>query len=180
MNFTEVTLSYPCILYKAEVSHFTARKSTAIEWVILEAITKCEKLPNYSGISIANFFEQLFTISDADLLIRPVLISLQDIGAIIISGIDDETELNTVTMNNLRLTPTGREMQVQGLLPGVSSEDTFSIYYDLVEKILKLKDETNLYKEEATGIRIIDIDNPNDSNWPEGATRELKSKIQND
>ena len=92
MNFTEVTLSYPCILYKAEVSHFTSRKSTAIEWVILEAITKCEKLQNYSGISIANFFEQLFTISDADLLIRPVLISLQDIGAIIISEIDDETD----------------------------------------------------------------------------------------
>ena len=180
MNFTEVILSYPCIRYKAEVSHFTSRKSTAIEWVILEAINKCENLPNYSGISIANFFEKLFTISDADLLIRPVLISLQDIGAISISGIDDETELNTVTMNNLRLTLTGREMQAQGLLPGVSSEETFSIYYELVEKILKLKDETNLYKEEATGIRIIDIDNPNDSNFPEGAIRELFSKIQND
>ena len=143
MNFTEVTLSYPCILYKAEVSHFSSRKSTAIEWVILEAITKCEKLQNYSGISIASFFEQLFTISDADLLIRPVLISLQDIGAIIISGIDDETELNTVAMNNLRLTPTGREMQAQGLLPGVSSEETFSIYYELVEKNLKVKGWNN-------------------------------------
>lgn len=179
MNFTEVTLSYPCILYKAEVSHFTSRKSTAIEWVILEAITRCEKLQNYSGISIASFFEQLFTISDADLLIRPVLISLQDIGAIIISGIDDETELNTVAMNNLRLTPTGREMQAQGLLPGVSSEETFSFYYELVEKILKLKNETTLYKEEATGIPIIDIDNPDNSDFPEGAIREFFSKIQN-
>lgn len=55
MNFTEVTLSYPCILYKAKVSHFTSRKSTAIEWVILEAITRCEKLSNYSEFSIANF-----------------------------------------------------------------------------------------------------------------------------
>lgn len=180
MNFTEVTLSYPCILYKAEVSHFTSRKSTAIEWVILEAITKCEKLQNYSEFSIANFFEQFFTISDADLLIRPVLISLQDIGAIIISGIDDETELNTVAMSNLRLTPTGREMQAQGLLPGVSSEETFSFYYELVEKILKLKDETTLYKGEATGIPIIDIDNPDNSDFPEGAIREFFSKIQND
>ena len=179
MNFTEVTLSYPCILYKAEVSHFTSRKSTAIEWVILEAITKCEKLQNYSEFSIANFFEQFFTISDADLLIRPVLISLQDIGAIIISGIDDETELNTVAMSNLRLTPTGREMQAQGLLPGVSSEETFSFYYELVEKILKLKDETTLYKGEATGIPIIDIDNPDNSDFPEGAIREFFSKIQN-
>ena len=104
MIFTEVTLSYPYVQYKVEVSHFTARKSTAIEWIILEAINKCEQLTNYAGISIALFFEQIFTISDADLLIRPVLISLQDIGAITISAIDDETELDTVTMSNLKLT----------------------------------------------------------------------------
>ena len=62
MIFTEVTLSYPCVQHKVEVSHFTARKSTAIEWVILEAIRKCEKLTNYNGISIGAFFEQIFTI----------------------------------------------------------------------------------------------------------------------
>ena len=175
MNFTEIILSYPCIKYRAEVSHFTSRKSTAIEWVILEAINKCEKLPDYSGNSIANFFEKLFTISDADLLIRPVLISLQDIGAIIISGIDDETELNTVAMNNLRLTPTGREMQSLGLLPGVSSQEIFSIYYDLVEGVLK--EEINLYKKKSTGISI--INNPNEYKFPEGTIREWFSKIQN-
>lgn len=175
MNFTEIILSYPYIKYRAEVSHFTSRKSTAIEWVILEAINKCEKLPEYSGISIANFFEQLFTISDADLLIRPVLISLQDIGAIIIYGIDDDTELNTVAMSNLRLTPTGREMQSQGLLPGVSSQEIFSIYYDLVEGVLK--EETNLYKTKSTGTPI--IDNINEYKFPEGTIREWFSKIQN-
>ncbi len=175
MNFTEIILSYPCIKYRAEVSHFTSRKSTAIEWVILEAINKCEKLPDYSGISIANFFEKLFTISDADLLIRPVLISLQDIGAIIISGIDDDTELNTVAMSNLRLTPTGRKMQSLGLLPGVSSQEIFSIYYDLVEGVLK--EEINLYKKKSTGISI--IDNPNEYKFPEGTIREWFSKIQN-
>ena len=175
MNFTEIILSYPYIKYRAEVSHFTSRKSTAIEWVILEAINKCEKLPEYSGISIANFFEQLFTISDADLLIRPVLISLQDIGAIIIYGIDDDTELNTVAMSNLRLTPTGREMQSQGLLPGVSSQEIFSIYYDLVEGVLK--EEINLYKTKSTGTPI--IDNLNEYKFPEGTIREWFSKIQN-
>ena len=175
MNFTEIILSYPCIKYRAEVSHFTSRKSTAIEWVILEAINKCEKLPDYSGISIANFFEKLFTISDADLLIRPVLISLQDIGAIIISGIDDDTELNTVAMSNLRLTPTGRKIQSLGLLPGVSSQEIFSIYYDLVEGVLK--EEINLYKKKSTGISI--IDNPNEYKFPEGTIREWFSKIQN-
>lgn len=178
MIFTEVTLSYPCVQHKVEVSHFTARKSTAIEWVILEAISKCEKLSNYSGISIGAFFKQIFTISDADLLIRPVLISLQDMGAITILGIDDETELNTVTMSNLKLTNTGRDMQAQGLLPGTTSEETISIYYDIVSEALK--DEANLYKEESTGIRVVDIDDAENTDFPEGAIREWLFSIQND
>ncbi|MCI8529558.1 MAG: ATPase [Lachnospiraceae bacterium] len=178
MIFTEVTLSYPCVQHKVEVSHFTARKSTAIEWVILEAIHKCKKLSYYAEITIASFFEQIFTISDADLLIRPVLISLQDIGAITISGIDDETELDTVVMSNLKLTKTGREMQIQGLLPGTSSEETFSIYYDVAAKALK--DEAGLYKEESSGIRVIDIDDADDLEFPEGAIREWLFAIQND
>lgn len=178
MIFKEITLSYPYVQYKVEVSHFTARKSTAIEWVVLEAINKCEKLSNYGGISIASFFEQIFTISDADLLIRPVLFLLQDMGAITIWGIDDETELNTVPMSNLKLTKIGREMQVQGLLPGVSSEETFSIYYDVVSTILK--DGENIYKKEPTGIRIVDIDNADNLTFPEEKIREWLLKIQND
>ena len=178
MIFTEVTLSYPCVQHRVEVSHFTARKSTAIEWVILEAISKCEKLPKYAGISIGTIFEQIFTISDADLLIRPVLISLQDMGAITIGGIDDETELNSVAINNLKLTNTGRDMQVQGLLPGTTSEETFLIYYDIVSKVLK--DEANLYKEASTGIRVVDIDDEEYTDFPEGAIRMWLSSIQND
>lgn len=177
MIFTEVTLSYPCVQHKVEVSHFTARKSTAIEWVILEAISKCEKLSNYTGISIGAFFEQIFTISDADLLIRPVLISLQDMGAITILGIDDETELGTVAMSNLKLTNTGRDMQAQGLLPGTTSEETFSIYYDIVSK--SLKNEANLYKKESTGIRVVGVDDAEDADFPEGAIREWLFSIQN-
>lgn len=57
MIFTKVTLSYPCVKHNVEVSHFTARKSTAIEWVILEAIHKCEKLTDYSLVSIALFLK---------------------------------------------------------------------------------------------------------------------------
>lgn len=178
MIFTEVTLSYPCVQHKVEVSHFTARKSTAIEWVILEAISKCEKLPNYTGVSISIFFEQIFAISDADLLIKPVLISLQDMGAITISGIDDETELNTVAMSNLKLTNTGRDMQTQGLLPGMTSEETLSIYYDIVSETLK--NEANLYKKEATGIRVVDVDNAEDTMFPEGAIRDWLFSVQNE
>ena len=77
------------------------------------------------------------SIQTHDLLIRPVLISLQDMGAITIYGIDNETELKTVAMRNLKLTNTGRSMQAQGLLPGTTTEETFSIYYDIVAGSLK-------------------------------------------
>ena len=113
MIISEVIMSYPCIKYEVEVSHFTERKSTAIEWVILEAINRCNVLTQYEGVSISDFFKSIFTISDADLLIRPCLLALHDMGAINISGIDNETELSTVPMRNLQLTKIGKELQMQ-------------------------------------------------------------------
>jgi len=178
MNFTEVTLSYPCVQNKIEVSHFTARKSTAIEWIILEAISKCQKLTDYESLSIGKFFEWIFTISDADSLVRPVLLSLHDMGAIIINGIDDETKLDTVEMSNLKLTEVGQEMQLKGLLPGVAAEDVISIYYDVISK--SLKENASFYKEESTGIHVVDLDQSKDAEIPEGVIREWLFAIQND
>lgn len=176
MIISEVTLSYPCIQHKVEVSHFTARKSTAIEWVILEAINKCETLTQYEGISIAAFFEQIFTIADADQLIRPCLIDLQDMGAIRMSRIDDETELSTVPMRRLKLTDTGREMQRQGLLPGVTAEDTFTIYYDLVSR--SLREEANIYKDVPTGIKAMDMEQEEMREFPASEVREWLLSMQ--
>lgn len=176
MIFSEVTLSYPCVRHKVEVSHFTARKSTAIEWVVLESINKCEALSNYAGISIAAFFKEIFTISDADLLIRPCLISLQDMGAITFDDIDDETELDKVPMNNLKLTKKGKEMQIQGLLPGSTAEDAFYIYYDIVATALR--EDSSLYKEDSTGIRVIDADDAEKTEFPIAAIREWLTTVQ--
>lgn len=176
MIISEVILSYPCIRHKVEVSHFTARKSTAIEWVILEAINSCDALTQYAGIPISVFFEQIFTISDADLLIRPCLLDLHDMGAISIPGIDNETELSTVPMGNLKLTKTGKEMQMQGLLPGTTAEDTFTIYYDLISRTLR--EDSLLYKENATGIKVMDTDEIESTEFPSSAIREWLSSIQ--
>ena len=176
MIISDVTLSYPYIQHRVEISHFTARKSTAIEWVILESINKCESLRQYESIGIGTFFEQIFTISDADQLIRPCLISLQDMGAIMIYGIDDETELKNVPMSNLKLTKTGKEMQVQGLLPGTTAEDTFTIYYDLISETLR--DDANIYKEVPTGIKVMDIEDASDVEFPYSEIREWILSIQ--
>lgn len=176
MIIFEGILSYPCIRYKVKVSHFTARKSTAIEWVILEAINRCGVLTQYTDEPISSFFEQIFAISDADLLIRPCLLNLYDMGAISIRNIDNETELSTVPMGNLKLTKIGREMQQQGLLPGISTEDIFTIYYDLISK--KLRADALLYKKNATGIEVIDTDEVENTEFPASAIREWLGSIQ--
>lgn len=172
MIISEMNVSYPCIKYKIQVSHFTARKSTAIEWIILEAIRKAKELEHYASVPVATLFSEIFTISDADLLIRPCLFSLQDMGAIIADGMNDETELSNVSMRNLRLTPTGEKMQKDGLLPGTTSEDTFIMYYDLANNSL-LEAVGNNYKSEFTGIKTHDLENIDSVDFPYAMIQRL-------
>lgn len=178
MVISEITLSYPCVKYNVEVSHFTARKSTAIEWVILEAISKVESLPDYAGVPIASFFEHVFTINDADLLLRPCIMSLHDMGAISMTGIDDETELSTVPMRNLSLTPSGKEMQQQGLLPGVTAEDTFQIYYDVA--LDALIQGASIYKDEYTGLQVLGVSDVEEITFPMSTVKEWINERQKD
>ena len=172
MIISKINVSYPCIKYEVRVSHFTSRKSTAIEWVILESIRKVSIMNKYSEVPISMLFKEIFGISDADLLIRPCLLSLQDMGAIIANGIDDETELNYVMMRNLSLTPTGEKMQRDGLLPGATSEDNFVIYYDIVENLFMDNIENN-YKVESTGISTYDYEDLHNIDFPNVKIRTL-------
>ena len=59
MKLSEVILSYPFVRYDVDVTHFTARYSTAIEWLILETI---QKISNLSGISVNDHRRLLFFI----------------------------------------------------------------------------------------------------------------------
>ena len=130
MKLKDITLSYPAIQYSINVSHFTSRHSTAIEWLILEVIQKAMENPHLEDVSIASVFEQIFLINDANLLIKPCILSLRDGGALIIENIYDEADLKEVPMRNLRLTEEGMRMQRDGLLPGKVSEDSLTITFD--------------------------------------------------
>ncbi len=177
MIISEAKLSYPCIKYNIEAVHFTVRRSTAIEWVILESIKKCKELPKYGEISISAFFEQFFCITDGDKLIRPCLFDLMDMGAIRIRGIDDNTELSTVPMSNLSLTKTGDEMQRRGMLPGYEAEDVFSICYDVADK--ELVENTSLYNEYPGGLEVVDIFDANEIDPPFSAIGNWVSEQKN-
>ena len=129
MKISEVTISYPCVRYEVEVTHFTARKSTAIEWVILEAIKKAASMPQYADMSVGQLFREILLISDGNLIIRPCLLQLQGLRALDALDVSDETDLDTVPMKNLRLTEEGLKMQKDGLLPGAENDDRFSIVF---------------------------------------------------
>ena len=128
MIISEINLSYPCVKYTIDISHFTSRKSTAIEWLILETINKVSSMKQYEGVAVDTVFKEIFTISDSDLLIKPCLLSLQDLGAITLVEINNATELKNIPMRNLQMTQVGKKMQKEGLLPGTTSKDKLSIY----------------------------------------------------
>lgn len=177
MAFPEVTLSYPYILYRVEIFHVTTRQSTAIEWVLLEAISKCGTLSGYSQISVGKLFKEIFMIPEANLLLRPCLLSLQDMGAITMQDIDDETDLDTVPMDRLQLTDTGRELQKNGLLPEASASEMLTIAYDITERTVK-EDRQQNYTQEADGISVSEAENADQIMFPEAAVRTWLTKLQ--
>ena len=101
MKLTEVTLSYPFIQYRIDVTHFTARRSTAIEWLILESVQRVQMAQEYLGMTIEKFFSVLFGITDTNQLIRPCLLNLRDIGALQLDFIDSQTDMAQTLLSQL-------------------------------------------------------------------------------
>lgn len=122
MTIGEVKAAYPYGRYRAVVSHFTARRSTAIEWMILAAVERCSAIPGYAGMDAGRIFRDIFQIADADQMVLPCILKLQDLGALFAEGVSDHTRLEQLPMGSLRLTPSGAEMHRRGLLPGARDE----------------------------------------------------------
>jgi len=160
MKLTDVTLSFPILSYSMKITHFSARVSTAIEWVILEAINKIEQNPNtdYARYSVDLFFSQIFLIGmegDSNLLIKPCLFNLMDRNALYTNvDLSDDTDLRNFPINALKLTESGREMQKKGLLPGEDSDVQYSVLYNLTSRQVQSFKEKNNLASQPSGIVI--------------------------
>lgn len=172
MKIADVTISYPYVQYKVRVTHFTARRSTAVEWLILEAISRASALEAYRDISVADLMEQVFMISDADQLILPCLLSLQDMGAVVALGVDNDSKLATVPMRSLSMTPKGEEMQRDGLLPGMPNDSIISIGYKPMEGTLSENAEVRL-TDSPGGIAAMHIESAADIAFPAALITEM-------
>ena len=160
IKLTDVALSFPILNCSMKITHFSARVSTAIEWVILEVINKIEQNPNtdYARYSVDLFFSQILLIGmegDSNLLIKPCLFNLMDRNAIYTNvDLSDDTDLRDFPISALKLTDVGCEMQKKGLLPGEDSDVQYSVLYDLTNRKVKSFKEKNNLASQLSGIVI--------------------------
>ena len=118
-NAGKIFFSKPYAKYKSVVKHFTSRKSTAIEWMILELIKRYSNDNEYTNISLKTIIEGMLFVPDTNILVKPSIIELIGINAIEDknNSIDENISLDSVSLSHLALTQHGRELQERGLIP---------------------------------------------------------------
>lgn len=178
MKLTDVTLSYPFIRYRIDVTHFTSRRSTAIEWLILEAVQRTQMAPEYQGMSIEDFFSILFGITDTNLMIRPCLLNLRDMGALQLDSIYDQTDMTQTHMGQLLLTPVGAAMQRDGKLPGADSTDRVRFCYNINANQLLGDSKSVFYQEKPNGIAVRKMDSAEEIAFPAPLISEVLEALK--
>ena len=135
-NADKIFFSKPYAKYKSVVKHFTSRKSTAIEWMILELIKRYSNDNECANKPLKEIIQE-FYIPDADILVKPSIIELIRINAIEDknNSIDENISLDSVSLSHLALTQHGRELQERGLIPGKESKEEIVFIYDKLKTI---------------------------------------------
>lgn len=141
MNLKTVTMSYPVTQYDMNVSHVTARHSTAIEWLILEVVQKGMENDQVRAMPMGVIFEDIFNIRDANLTVKPCIQALRDEGALTAEQLYDDSDLRILPVGSLRLTEEGVRMQKDGMLPGKLAVDSVRVVFDPRQKRILSKNE---------------------------------------
>lgn len=137
MNLGKVRIAYPFVEYSVQVTHHTERKSTAMEWMLLEIAQKAESYPDYAASYLENILISVFSVADSNILLRQVLTDLVDVSALEqIPGFSDQSEWNQIRCGDLHLTDDGRRLQREGKLPAKSQTQKLSVVYDVVNNRL--------------------------------------------
>ncbi len=152
MEVKKERIAYPYVKYKVNVTHSTERKSTAMEWMLLEIAQKVKDYPDYANISLEEVLNSVFSIVDGDSVLRQVLMNLQDGGALArIPGFSDTSDWAQLVCGHLKLTENGERLQKEGKLPARPVTNVWSFVYDVVQNCLVdpdkgLSDTTTSFK----------------------------------
>lgn len=157
-----VKLEYPHLLYTVSVQHYTTRRSTALEWAVLEALSIIEMHvgAGYEGMFVNDFLHNILSIDAGDQLIKPLFTGLEGIGALRLDAFSDTTSLSEITMSQIHMTDEGRRLQRNGLLPGVDSEAILHLDYDICRGELSLQgpDTPSSVIKEGLAVQEINFD----------------------
>ncbi len=165
MRLADVKLSTPYVFYDVAVSHFASRKATAIEWVILEAIRTASTSKDYKDAPFSAVFEEIFSVKEADRLLKPVIYDLVGFGMISVEGLSDEESLSRMSMSQFSLTDKGEKLRREGVLPGKTMVDVVQVVFNASSGTLCTVSRKGL-SEEPTGLKKSDIDAPDDLVFP--------------
>lgn len=165
MRLADVKLSTPYVFYDVAVSHFASRKATAIEWVILEAIRTASTSKDYKDAPFSAVFEEIFSVKEADRLLKPVIYDLVGFGMISVEGLSDEESLSRMSMSQFSLTDKGEKLRREGVLPGKTMVDVVQVVFNASSGTLCTVSRKGL-SEKPTGLKKSDIDAPDDLVFP--------------
>ena len=180
MNFGKVRIAYPYVEYDLEVIHHTERKSTAMEWILLEIAKTVEEYPDeYATFPLNDLLKNLFFIADGDALLRQVLLDLIDVDALkYIPGFNDRSDWNDLRCGDLKLTEVGRNLQAEGRLPAKTQRNLLTITYDVINNNL-LADNNNILSSDTNNTKARNISPDNLPVFPEFLVLNYVETLQN-
>lgn len=165
MNLGQAWIAYPFVEYSVQVTHHTERKSTAMEWMLLEIAQKAESYRDYAAIPLEKILTAIFSVADGDILLRQVLTDLVDVSALEqIPRFSDKSEWNQLLCSDLRLTDEGRRLQREGKLPAKSQTQKLSFIYDVVNN--RLASSSKSLYDNTVNPKAKDIGNGNMPGFP--------------
>ena len=151
--------------YSVQVTHHTERKSTAMEWMLLEIAQKAESHREYAAVPLEEILTAIFSVADGDMLLRQVLTDLVDVSALEqIPRFSDKSEWNQIQCGDLRLTDEGRRLQREGKLPAKSQTQKLSFIYDVVNN--RLASSSKSLYDNTVNPKAKDIGNGNMPGFP--------------
>ena len=121
MKLMDVGIAVPFVEYHISVGCRIRRRAMIMEWVIIQMIAAALQHKEYGELPASAILRTVFGISDADRLVRPVMISMMSTGLISAAGLTDDSSLDEIRLSDCGLTDEGRLMLRDGTLPAESS-----------------------------------------------------------
>lgn len=141
MKLMNITLSVPYITYRVDVQYRIRRKPVIMEWVVIQMIDVAEKHhETYADVPVSYILEKIFSITDVDKLVRPVMVRMCSSGLMTVVGLTDEIPLQKIPLSACALTEDGRLMLRDGTLPSQQNRTELSLTYDVIhERLVSIK-----------------------------------------